>query len=91
MPAEHRGRHDPGVHGGRGVRQAVQAEEAHADAVVQQERGDLPAGRYPVSDVPRRRYAQVAHHRGARPGAADQEESERTTDAGLVSDGTNSQ
>lgn len=66
VPAEHCGRHDPGIYGGRGVRQAVQAEKAHSNATVQQERRDLPEGWHPVPHVPRGRHAKVAHHRGAR-------------------------
>lgn len=79
MPAEHYGSDDPSVHGGRGVRQTVPPEEAHADFAVQPARRDLPAGRTVVSDVPGGRHEEEPHHRGAREGAAHQEEGQWTT------------
>jgi len=75
VSTKHRRRYDPGVHGGRGVRQVVQAEKAHADAVVQQKRSDLPKGWHFVSHVPRGRHEKIAHHRGTRQGAANKEKS----------------
>jgi len=53
VSTEHSRRYDPGIYGGRGVRQVVQAEKAHADVVVQQKRCDLPKGWHSVSHVPR--------------------------------------
>lgn len=76
MSTEHSGRHDPGVHGGRSVRQVVQTEKTHADASVQQKRRDMPKGRYFVSYVPRGRHEKIAYYRGARQGAIDKEKSE---------------
>jgi len=76
VSTEHSGRHDPGVHGGRSVRQVVQAEKAHANASVQQKRRDMPKGRYFVSHVPRRRHEKITYYRGARQGAIDKEKSE---------------
>lgn len=72
-PEYHRG-DDPGVHGGGGVREAVQAQEADPDPTVQQTRGHLSAGRRAVPHVPRGRHEEVAHHRGPRPRSAHQEE-----------------
>jgi len=53
VSTEHSRRYDPGIYGGRGVRQVVQAEKTHADTVVQQKRCDLPKGWHSVSHVSR--------------------------------------
>jgi len=54
VSAEHRGRNDPSVHGGRSVREAVQAEKTYSDTVVQQKRRNLSKRRHSVSHVSRR-------------------------------------
>lgn len=72
MSAEHHGRDDPSVHGGSGVRQAIAAQEAHADSALQQTRRHLSARRRADSHVPSRRHAQESHHRGARARPAHQ-------------------
>jgi len=62
VSAEHSRCYDPGIYGGRGVRQVVQAEKANSDVVVQQKRCDLPKGWHSVSHVPSGRHEKVAHY-----------------------------
>ena len=56
-----------GLHGGRGLLEADAAQDAGADASLQPQRRHQPARRPAVPHVPRRRYAQVAHHRHQHP------------------------
>ena len=62
---------DEGVYGWGRVLETDAAEDAGADAALQPQRGHLPARRAAVPAVPRRRHAQVAHHRRQHPRSDD--------------------
>lgn len=71
LSSEHLRRHDPGVHGGSGVRQTVQAAEEDADAALFQERGHMSSGQRAVLHVQGGRHEEESHHRGSREGSVD--------------------
>uniref|UniRef100_A0A8D8B323 (northern house mosquito) hypothetical protein n=1 Tax=Culex pipiens TaxID=7175 RepID=A0A8D8B323_CULPI len=63
-------RHDPSTARRHNLRQNDPLQESFADSALLEARRDLPPGRRPVSDVPRRGHAQEPHHRSQHPGPA---------------------
>ncbi|PRD30165.1 UNVERIFIED_CONTAM: hypothetical protein NCL1_27244 [Trichonephila clavipes] len=72
--AVHHGRHDPVLHGGHRVRQAVEAQEPLPDPHVQQVRVCLPQGGQALLHVQGGRHEEVAYHWSHRQRSSHQEE-----------------
>ena len=70
-------RYPASIYGGHRVRQALAAEEAHADPAVLAQCCHLPEGRTALSHVPRGRHEEEPHHRGPRPRPDDQAKGRR--------------